>query len=108
MNSVAENLLDNYKTIETICVKNHAAWNNVPEFRGAFSRFSLKVAQLDMIAHDENAWTQFMNNPLHSLEKLLKDIEQILKQSFDRYFDYLQKRNNEFYLMYSSVRTQAG
>lgn len=107
MNSAAENILNNYKTIETICVNNHTIWNNIPEFRGAFSRFSLKVAQLDLLTHDENTYNRFMNNPLHSLEKLLTDIEQILKQSFDRYFDFLQQRNNEFYLMYSSARLQA-
>jgi len=105
MNGVAENILNNYKTIETICVKNHAVWNNIPEFRGAFSRFSLKVAQLDLLAHNENALDHFLSNPIHSLEKLLRDIEQILQQSFDRYFDYLQKRNNDFYLLYSSART---
>lgn len=104
MNSVQNNILDNYKRIETICMNNHNVWENVPEFRGAFSRFALKVAQLDLLTHDDRALKNFLNAPFHSLEKLLRDIEQILQQSFDRYFDYLQKRNHEFYLMYSSAR----
>lgn len=104
MNSVSENILNNYKKIETICVQNHSVWGNVPEFRGAFSRFALKVAQLDLLTNDSKTFDRFMSNSLHSLEKLLRDIESILKQSFDRYFDYLEKRNNEFYLSYSSAR----
>jgi hypothetical protein len=106
MNSVAVNILNNYKTIETICVQNHSIWGNIPEFRGAFSRFALKVAQLDLLTTDQNL-TGILKNQFHSLEKLLKDIELILQQSFDRYFNYLQSRNNELYLMYSSVRTKA-
>ncbi len=104
MNSVQNNILDNYKRIETICMSNHDVWENVPEFRGAFSRFALKVAQLDLLTHDDRAMAKFLSVPFHSLEKLLRDIEQILKQSFDRYFDYLQKRNQEFYLMYATAR----
>lgn len=107
MNSVNENILDNYKRIEAICIDNHNVWNNVPEFRGAFSRFSLKVAQLDLLTHDDRALARFLSVPFHSLEKLLKDIEAILLNSFDRYFDYLRKRNDAFYQMYSSVRVKA-
>ncbi len=105
MKSAAENILNNYRTIETICVQNHSMWGEIPEFRGAFSRFALKVAQLDLLTTDQNSMGIFKNQ-LHSLEKILKDIELILRQSFDRYFDYLQNRNNELYLMYSSVRTK--
>jgi hypothetical protein len=104
MNSISEHTINNYRRIEAICIQNHDVWANVPEFRGAFSRFALKVAQLDLIAHNDNALTHFLSNPLHSLEKLLRDIEQILLLSFDRYFDYLRKRNQQFYNMYSSVR----
>lgn len=106
MNSAAENILNNYKTIETICVQNHSIWGGIPEFRGAFSRFALKVAQLDLLTSDQNSMG-IVKSPLHSLEKLLSDIELILQQSFDRYFEYLQKRNNELYLMYSSARIKA-
>lgn len=107
MNSVSEHTLNNYRRIEAICLQNHDIWENVPEFRGAFSRFALKVAQLDLIAHNDNTLTFSLNTPLHSLEKLLREIEQILQLSFDRYFDYLRKRNQQFYNMYSSVRTNA-
>ncbi len=107
MNSVSENTLNTYRRIEAICIQNHDVWENVPEFRGAFSRFSLKVAQLDLLANNHNALNHFLSHPLHSLEKILKDIEHILLMSFDRYFDYLRKRNQQFYNMYSSVRVIA-
>lgn len=107
MNSLSEHTLNTYRRIEAICIENHDVWENVPEFRGAFSRFALKVAQLDLLTHNDNALSHFLSNPLHSLEKLLRDIEQILLMSFDRYFDYLRKRNQQFYVMYSSVRQSA-
>src|SRR6218665_271245 len=107
MNSISENTLDNYRKIEAIFIQNHDVWGDVPEFRGAFSRFALKVAQLDLLTHNENALNHFLSNPIHSLEKILKDIEHILLMSFDRYFDYLRKRNQQFYNLYSSVRSIA-
>jgi len=107
MNGVSENTLNTYRRIEAICIQNHDVWENIPEFRGAFSRFALKVAQLDLLANNHRALHHLLSNPLHSLEKILKDIEQILQSSFDRYFDYLKKRNQDFYNMYSSVRISA-
>ena len=104
MNGQNEHILSNYRRIEAICIENHDVWENVPEFRGAFSRFALKVAQLDLLTHNDKALSHFLSSPFHSLEKLLRDIESILVLSFDRYFDYLSKKNQNFYQMYSSIR----
>ncbi len=92
------NQLETYKAIEAVCVKNHSCWTNVKEFRGPFSRFALKVAQLDILS--ENGSSSL--NP--RLEHLIKEIEQILKLHFDRYFDYLQQKNSEIYQLYNRIR----
>ncbi len=98
MNSATMNQLENYKAIEAVCVENHSSWSNVKEFRGAFSRFALKVAQLDLIL--ENLVTRSS----HNLEHLEKEIEQILKQHFDRYFDYIEHKNSELSRVYKQIR----
>lgn len=97
MNSTI-NQLETYKAIEAVCVKNHATWTNVKEFRGPFSRFSLKVAQLDLLF--EHSGTALSEN----LEYLIKEIEQILNTHFDRYFDYLQQKNSDLYQLYNKIR----
>lgn len=98
MNGTTINQLETYKAIEAVCVSNHSCWTNVKEFRGAFSRFALKVAQLDLLS--ENGSSSL--NP--RLEYLIREIEQILQVHFDRYFDYLQKKNNEIYQVYQRIR----
>lgn len=98
MNGTTSNQLETYKAIEAVCVKNHSCWTNVKEFRGAFSRFALKVAQLDILS--ENGTSSL--NP--RLEYLIKEIEQILKVHFDRYFEYLEQKNNEIYQLYNRIR----
>lgn len=98
MNSTTINQLETYKAIEAVCVSNHACWTNVKEFRGAFSRFALKVAQLDILSENESSSL----NP--RLEYLIKEIEHILKVHFDRYFDYLQQKNSEIYQVYNRIR----
>jgi hypothetical protein len=98
MNGTTINQLETYKAIEAVCMKNHVSWTHVKEFRGAFSRFALKVAQLDLLS--ENGGSAL--NP--RLEYLIKEIEQILKTHFDRYFDYLQQKNSELYHVYNCIR----
>lgn len=98
MNDTTTNQLETYKAIEAVCVSNHSCWTNVKEFRGAFSRFALKVAQLDLLSEDSNS----SSNP--RLEYLIKEIEHILKVHFDRYFDYLQQKNSELYQVYNRIR----
>lgn len=98
MNHTTINQLETYKAIEAVCVKNHSCWTNVREFRGAFSRFALKVAQLDILSENGNS----SQNP--RLEYLIKEIEQILNTYFDRYFDYLQQKNVEIYQLYNRIR----
>jgi len=98
MNTATINQLETYKAIEAVCVKNHSSWTDVTAFRGAFSRFALKVAQLDLLS--ENTGSSLSPR----LETLIKEIEQILKVHFDRYFDYLQQKNSELYQVYSRIR----
>jgi hypothetical protein len=98
MNGTTINQLETYKAIEAVCVKNHSCWTNVREFRGAFSRFALKVAQLDILSENGSS----SSNP--RLEYLIKEIEQILNTYFDRYFDYLQQKNSEIYQLYNRIR----
>ncbi|WP_300661289.1 hypothetical protein [Fluviicola sp.] len=98
MNSATINQLENYKAIEAVCVENHNSWSNIKEFRGAFSRFALKVAQLDLILEN------LVTSSSHSMEHLVKEIEQILKQHFDRYFDYMEHKNSELSQIYKQIR----
>lgn len=98
MNGTTINQLETYKAIEAVCMKNHSCWSQVKEFRGAFSRFALKVAQLDLLSEKEST----LLNP--RLEYLIKEIEQILQTHFDRYFDYLKQKNSEIYQVYQRIR----
>lgn len=98
MNTATINQLETYKAIEAVCVKNHSSWTDVTVFRGAFSRFAFKVAQLDLLS--ENAGSSLSPR----LENLIKEIEQILKVHFDRYFDYLKQKNSELYQVYNHIR----
>lgn len=98
MNSTTISQLETYKAIEAVCVSNHSCWTHVKEFRGAFSRFALKVAQLDLLSENGNT----SSNP--RLEYLIKEIEQILNLYFDRYFDYLKQKNSEIYQVYKRIR----
>jgi hypothetical protein len=98
MDRTTINQLETYKAIEAVCVKNHSIWTNVKEFRGPFSRFALKVAQLDLLSEKDGSSL----NP--RLEKLIKEIEQILRIHFDRYFDYLEQKNSELYQLYNRIR----
>ncbi|AEA44364.1 hypothetical protein [Fluviicola taffensis] len=98
MNSTVINQLENYKAIEAVCVKNHSTWTDVKEFRGVFSRFALKVGQLDLISESSNSLSH------HHTENLIKEIEQILNIHFDRFFDYLSQKNDELFQIYNRIR----
>lgn len=98
MNNATINQLETYKAIEAVCLENHSSWTHVKEFRGPFSRFALKVAQLDLLSENDDSSL----NP--RLQHLIKEIEQILKIHFDRYFDYLQQKNSELYQIYNRIR----
>jgi hypothetical protein len=99
MNSSANNQLETYKAIEAICVKNHSIWTEVKEFRGAFSRFALKVGQLDLISENSNSTSS------HRMEHLITEIEQILSSHFDCFFDYLKQKNDELFQLYNRIRS---
>ncbi|HRP52490.1 MAG TPA: hypothetical protein PLI97_03170 [Fluviicola sp.] len=98
MNTSIQHQINLFKEIENMCVKNNDVWSKVPEFRGAFSRFALKVAQLDLLVEQEN-----IQQPLFN--KLLTEITQILNQSFDRYFDYLKSKYCDLCKKYFSIRS---
>jgi hypothetical protein len=101
MDTSFQNRINQYKEIETICIQNNNVWECVPEFRGAFSRFALKVAQLDLLS--ERIPDSFSTYP-NIGQKLLNDIELILRQNFDRYFEYLRSKYIELYSAYSKAR----
>lgn len=98
MNSTVINQLETYKAIEAVCVKNYSVWTHVQTLRGAFSRFALRVAQLDMISENPQTASQ------PRFDQLIREIETILKQSFDHFFDYLAQRNSEISRSYQRVR----
>lgn len=100
MEKSLQNRISQYKQIENICIQNNTIWDCVPEFRGAFSRFALKVAQLDLLFERYKRDHTYPNIG----EKLLNDIELILKQNFDRYFNYLSLKYQELYSAYSNLR----
>eukprot|EP01105_Mastigella_eilhardi_P003119 TRINITY_DN13975_c0_g1_i1.p1 TRINITY_DN13975_c0_g1~~TRINITY_DN13975_c0_g1_i1.p1 ORF type:complete len:101 (-),score=2.53 TRINITY_DN13975_c0_g1_i1:80-382(-) len=98
MKSTALDQLETYKAIEAVCIENQSSWTNVQEFRGAFSRFALKVAQLDLLSEHPGSVAG------SRLEHLIMEIEHILKVHFDRYFDYLKQKNDEIYQIYNRIR----
>lgn len=98
MSSTTLNQLKNYKAIEAVCVENYSSWTNIKEFRGAFSRFALKVAQLDLLLEN------FVSSSTQNMEHLILEIEQILKQHFDRYFDYIEQKNAALTEHYKRIR----
>jgi hypothetical protein len=100
MEKSLQNQLNLYKAIETICIQNNRVWDCVPEFRGAFSRFALKVAQLDLLNECIDTPEKYTNIG----NKLLNDIETILRQNFDRYFSYIKTKYNELFDAYSKLR----
>lgn len=92
------NKIQLFKKIETICLLNPTIWNHIPEFRGAFSSFAFKVAQLDMLLEGSN-------KEAGNSDRLLSDIERILHQRFDRFFDYLKSKYAHIYHDYKILRS---
>lgn len=99
MKNEIQNQIQLYKQIESICVLNNSIWNHVPEFRGAFSRFALKVAQLDLLHEGEM-------EKKSAMEKLVSDIETILHRTFDRFFDFLKNKHRDLYCDYKTIRNE--
>jgi len=111
MDTLTENKRNMYKAVETVCTSNHTKWNSLPEFRSAFSRFAVKVAQLDLLSDD----TEF--NPFEKvvrtssqigerIQKLLSEIDQLLRNSIDSFVKFLQDEHRDFYCMYVTARTR--
>ena len=98
MDTQAATKLDMYKAVETVCMQHHGEWNSLPEFGSAFSRFAVKVAQLDLLT-DETA------DPLASkigknqnkaligehIRKLLFEIDALLRTSIVVFVKFLRE-----------------
>jgi hypothetical protein len=108
--NIAADKLSMYKAVETVCTSNHTKWNDSPEFRGAFSRFAVKVAQLDLL-------TDTTTNPLRTksgnpgalneyMRKLMFEIDKLLSNSIDCLVKFRRSEHNEFYSLYVSARTR--
>lgn len=113
MDTQAATKLDMYKAVETVCLQHHGEWNNLPEFGSAFSRFAVKVAQLDLLT-DETAADPLarevgkrQNKALvgEHIRKLLFEIDALLRTSIDSFVKFLRSEHRDFYSMYVSART---
>jgi len=101
---LTEEKLNMYKAVETVCTLNHTKWNTVPAFGSAFSRFSTKVAQLDLLAED------LLSGPeplLDIVRKLMTEIDSLLNNSIDKLVTFLQPEHSDFYTLYLSARAAA-
>lgn len=104
MEPLIENMLNRYKSIEQLCEANHNMWEQVPAFRGAFSKFALRVSQLDLLSCGEQFIQQLTQFSQEQIQALVKEIEQILSHHFDRYFSYVCQRNEQVYASYRAIR----
>lgn len=108
MNITADKL-NMYKAVETVCASNHTKWNDSREFRGAFSRFAVKVAQLDLLTDDNNPLTKNPGNTgqlIEHMKKLIFEIDRLLDNSIDALVKFLRPEHHEFYMHYVSARTR--
>lgn len=103
MNIIAANKLKMYKAVETVCAQNHLEWSLVPGFGSAFSLFSAKVAQLDLLSDDVN---EANDKPAELIQKLLHEIDQLLRNSIDSLVRFLRNGHSDFYSLYVSARTR--
>lgn len=104
MEPLIESMLNRYRRIEQLCEANHKMWEQVPAFRGAFSKFALRVSQLDLITCGEQFIQQITQFSREQIQALVKEIEQILSNHFDRYFSYVCQRNAQVYASYRAIR----
>lgn len=102
MNTQAEHKLNMYKAVETVCAKNHTEWNRIPEFGSAFSRFSIKVAQLDLLTKEAS----LSGSTGERFMKLMHEIDQLLRNSIDKFVQFLRSTHGDFYSHYVSARTR--
>lgn len=107
METQIDNRLQQFKSIEALCTANHILWEKCPNFRGAFSKFALRVSQLDLLAHGETFLQRLSGFSSDKISSLLKEIDAILKEHFDRYFAYLNQRNIPISLQYLALRQQS-
>lgn len=107
METQIESKLNHYKSIEQLCEKNYLMWENCPNFRGAFSKFAMRVSQLDLLAAGDVFIQKLTNYSADQLSFLIREIDTLLKEHFDRYFAYLRQRNMPIYATYSAMRQQA-
>ena len=102
MNTQAEHKLNMYKAVETVCATNHTEWNRIPEFGSAFSRFAIKVAQLDLLSNEPS-----VSGPAgERLMKLMHEIDLLLRNSIDKLVQFLRPTHGDFYSLYVSARTR--
>jgi hypothetical protein len=104
METTINNRLEHYKNIEALCAANQILWETCPNFRGAFSKFALRVSQLDLIANGEVFIQQMIAASSERVSHLVREIDSILTTHFDRYFAYLNQRNLPIYAKYSALR----
>jgi hypothetical protein len=100
MNTQTENKLNMYKAVETVCALNHTEWNTQPRFGSAFSRFSVKVAQLDLLSDEQSGQSR------ERIMKLMHEIDQLLRNSIDGLVKFMRQEHSDFYSMYVSARTR--
>ena len=106
METRIENQLENFKRIEVLCTQNQLLWEACPRFRGAFTRFALRVSQLDLLAEGEQFIQRLGTFSQDQINMLVREINLILKEHFDRYFAYLKQRNIPIYEPYLALRQQ--
>lgn len=100
MNTRTENKLNMYRAVETVCSLNHTEWNSLPQFGSAFSRFSVKVAQLDLLSNEQSGHAR------ERIMKLMHEIDLLLRNSIDSLVRFLRHEHGDFYSMYVSARTR--
>lgn len=100
MNAQTANKLDMYKAVESVFTLHASKWNFFPGLSSAFSRFALKVAQIDLLS--DNAHTEHTGE---RIRHLIQEIDQLLQTKMDRRIKQLQTEQNEFYSEYVSART---
>jgi hypothetical protein len=92
--SEMENKIRMYKAVEEICTSNHTAWNTIQGFPGAFSKFAVKVAKLDL--------TSAQDMPARA--SLIDEIDRLLSGVIDLLVEKLCMPGEAFCLAYRNAR----
>lgn len=101
MDTPTANKLNMYKAVETLCASHHTEWNGNRAFGSAFSRFAVKVAQLDLLIEDTARQTR------ERVIQLLHEIDQLLHHSIDKLVQFLRADHRDFYADYVAVRSRS-